>query len=511
MRKLFLAIIIFFMTASVSFAQVAANTAIVNLDAKATPVGADGLIVNDSADSNRSKLSTITQLLIDANIPDTITIDLATTVTTNANLTGDVTSVGNAATIADSVTVTGWVLGTSSATQLTSPTLITDLIDTTGAADIDIGSGDVTDVTITTDGGALIIDGATLTGPAAGLTVSTSTNGALTLDSAGSGLTTLKAGSGGVTVSTDAGNSDITLTPHGTGDVIISSLTASEIVITDASKGLQSAAVATYPSLTELTYVKGVTSAIQTQLGAKASTTHASTHSADQSDEVFGENLGTACTINQIWKSDGDGTVSCAADADSGGAPEGTAVLSTGEVGGTKFLREDGDGTSSWQAASGGGGDFSWTLEPQQAKLPSSNPMAIDAGNNKWRGLFDDTTDECARWEGVLQPFSATMKAKVYYTAVSATSGTAAFTIEIECTTDADARDFDTDSFGTADSLTGTVAGTAGYLDVLSDASLNEDSCAEHDTIVVKVCRDADGSDTVTGDLELRKVQIYAE
>mgnify|MGYP003136408016 CR=1 FL=1 len=32
--------------------------------------------------------------------------------------------------------------------------------------------------------------------------------------------------------------------------------------------------------------------------------------------------------------------------------PEGTAVLSTGESGGTKFLREDGDGTSSWQTVS---------------------------------------------------------------------------------------------------------------------------------------------------------------
>jgi len=35
----------------------------------------------------------------------------------------------------------------------------------------------------------------------------------------------------------------------------------------------------------------------------------------------------------------------------SSSAPEGTAVLSTGETGGAKFLREDGDGTSSWQAA----------------------------------------------------------------------------------------------------------------------------------------------------------------
>jgi hypothetical protein len=50
------------------------------------------------------------------------------------------------------------------------------------------------------------------------------------------------------------------------------SLTASELVGTNADKDLVSLAVATYPSLTELTYVKGVTSAIQTQLNAKAPT-----------------------------------------------------------------------------------------------------------------------------------------------------------------------------------------------------------------------------------------------
>jgi len=37
------------------------------------------------------------------------------------------------------------------------------------------------------------------------------------------------------------------------------------------------------------------------------------------------------------------------ANAITGGTPEGTAILSTGETGGTKFLREDGDGTCSWQ------------------------------------------------------------------------------------------------------------------------------------------------------------------
>jgi len=36
---------------------------------------------------------------------------------------------------------------------------------------------------------------------------------------------------------------------------------------------------------------------------------------------------------------------------------EGTELKSTGETGGSKFLREDGDGTCSWQTASGGSGD----------------------------------------------------------------------------------------------------------------------------------------------------------
>lgn len=55
------------------------------------------------------------------------------------------------------------------------------------------------------------------------------------------------------------------------GKINISGLTASELVATDASKNLQSLSTATYPSLTELSYVKGVSSAIQTQLNSKVS------------------------------------------------------------------------------------------------------------------------------------------------------------------------------------------------------------------------------------------------
>jgi len=52
---------------------------------------------------------------------------------------------------------------------------------------------------------------------------------------------------------------------------ILSSLTASQILALDGSGNVQSLAVATYPSLTELSYVKGVTSAIQTQIDTKQS------------------------------------------------------------------------------------------------------------------------------------------------------------------------------------------------------------------------------------------------
>ena len=50
---------------------------------------------------------------------------------------------------------------------------------------------------------------------------------------------------------------------------ILSSLTTSQILATNGGSSIQSLSVATYPSLTELSYVKGTTSAIQTQLGAK--------------------------------------------------------------------------------------------------------------------------------------------------------------------------------------------------------------------------------------------------
>ena len=69
-------------------------------------------------------------------------------------------------------------------------------------------------------------------------------------------------------------------------------------------------------------------------------------------DFVGGMVTGNTETGITVTYQDADGTLDFAV-ADQ--TPEGTAILSTGETGGTKFLREDGDGTCSWQTVSAGG------------------------------------------------------------------------------------------------------------------------------------------------------------
>jgi hypothetical protein len=79
---------------------------------------------------------------------------------------------------------------------------------------------------------------------------------------------------------------------------IFSSLTSSQILATNGGSNVQALDTATYPSLTELSYVKGTTSAIQTQLGAKqdlslsaytvrANNTNATANATDQTFKDF--------------------------------------------------------------------------------------------------------------------------------------------------------------------------------------------------------------------------------
>jgi len=72
---------------------------------------------------------------------------------------------------------------------------------------------------------------------------------------------------------------------------VLSSLTASQILALDGSGNIQSLAVATYPSLTELSYVKGVTSAIQTQINSKQGTLTLTTTGTSGAATLVGNTL----------------------------------------------------------------------------------------------------------------------------------------------------------------------------------------------------------------------------
>jgi hypothetical protein len=134
------------------------------------------------------------------------------------------------------------------------------------------------------------------------------------------------------------------------------------------------------------------------------------------------------------------------------------------------------------EADAGSGGSFNWVLQPQRAKLPSSNPMGIDAGNNRWRGQFDDTTDECAQWETSLRPYNGgTLSAQIDYTLeTTSSSDVVEFELSIMCVTggspEGDAQDVDADNFGATDNISsGSITSTAGRLVTLTDSSLNGD------------------------------------
>jgi hypothetical protein len=63
-------------------------------------------------------------------------------------------------------------------------------------------------------------------------------------------------------------------------------------------------------------------------------------------------------------------------------AVEGSAVLSTGETGGTKYLREDGDNTSSWQPLAIGAEQLRGTSNPHIGAFSNQSFLVVDNPSN---------------------------------------------------------------------------------------------------------------------------------
>ncbi len=121
--------------------------------------------------------------------------------------------------------------------------------------------------------------------------------------------------------------------PITTSGTVNLGLTASQILADDGSSNIISLTTATYPSLTELSYVKGVTSAIQTQLNTipaaanptatvtiTATNGGASTFMRSDAAPALGVVFGAWTSVNpdQVYQAATDRTVYCNLETDAG-------------------------------------------------------------------------------------------------------------------------------------------------------------------------------------------------
>lgn len=133
--------------------------------------------------------------------------------------------------------------------------------------------------------------------------------------------------------------------------------TTNEITYWVDSDTLGALAVATYPSLAELAHVKGVTSAIQTQLNARATSAGALTQFVGNGNW-------------KVWYSNGSGDVT---------------ELSLGADG--TYLRSNGAASAPTFDAPAGSGDVS------KVGTPANNQMAVWTGDGTLEGTSDFTYD----------------------------------------------------------------------------------------------------------------------
>lgn len=135
------------------------------------------------------------------------------------------------------------------------------------------GSGTVTSVSVTTANGVSGSVATATTTPAISLTLGDITPSKVTTP------TVQANSSAGITIKSNSGTDVLHLANGGSANATayggwnFDGATADTIASFGASKTLSSLSTTTYPNLTELSYVKGVTSSIQTQLNAKGAGT----------------------------------------------------------------------------------------------------------------------------------------------------------------------------------------------------------------------------------------------
>lgn len=294
----------------------------------------------------------------------------------------------------------------------------------------------------------------------------------------------------------------------------LAALTASRAVVTDASGFITQATT----TATEIGYVNGVTSAIQTQLDGKQPTGSYLTASstATLTNKTFDAD-GTGNSITNIENADikaaaaialnklAATTASRALVSDSSGFVTAATTTSTeiGYVNGvTSAIQTQLDAKQSTKTYA--------VFTPSLNQPPASTYATPSTRNSIAILQFDDATSENAIFVGILPEganVSSGLKVIIKWTAATATTGNCVWEasfMALDATTD-----IDSDSFDTATSATTAAPGTSGYTTTTTITCTTIDSLVAGVAYRLKILRNGgSGSDTMTGDAEVHSVEL---
>lgn len=215
----------------------------------------------------------------------------------------------------------------------------------------------------------------------------------------------------------------------------------------------------------------------------------------------------------KFLREDGDGT--CSWQAVTAGSIEGTAVLSTGEIGGTKYLREDGDGTCSWQAVTGG------TVLPKDLMFAPTSMSPLETAAPAWETVdfgtvvatvasFDDTTEEYLNGKFVVPNDVDTAGTVTLEVTCSPKTGAASkntgWTFGHVAKADGEAVD---GTYTEEDSGAKSITATTGNQSIQQwTETVSNLGWAAGDTVYFRLSRDPSVTDDLTGDLYLLEFRI---
>lgn len=207
-----------------------------------------------------------------------------------------------------------------------------------------------------------------------------------------------------------------------------------------------------------------------------------------------------AVATDTIWDAKGDLAA---------GTGSNTAAKLTAGTNGHVLTADSAEATGlKWAAASSGGTKTYAVLTPMTSQPPASNFATLDTRNSLAVLEFDASTEETTFWECVMPEgasLGSGLKVNVIWMADTATSGDVVWGVAIERGT----TDIDSDSYDTEATATGTASGTSGIKTTTEITIATIDSVVAGDPFRLKLARKAaSGSDTMTGDAQVRSVEV---